>query len=546
MGRPGAAQDAAAVNESNSKTLVLHGGEPPPWSPRGASDRPLDAGFDAALLQGVSAVLVDGTTTEPLAVARKVRALDAALQVMIVAPAEQRSALELALLFAPGIGEVWIVDASEVGAELLGRAAGITRTRRGYSATRAQLQSAMAGSALAGVGRHTHISDAYLAALLQVLPDPVFSIDDDGCVASWSPSAEQCLGLERGQPKGRSLGDLVRPVDAAALERLLEQGRERPVSGDIRWRRVDDSERAAHITVTPVDAAGQRVRAVLFRDTTEQRESRRQLEEQAIELEAQAEEMTAQRDELAALAAERMSLLDDLRLVAASRSRFYASMSHEIRTPINAILGYNDLLLAGIYGPLNAEQERGLQRAQVAARHLRELVDDVLDLSKIEAGKIDIVSEPVALRRLIDEVVATIGPAAALKGSSIQCTGDEDIQLDTDPRRVRQILLNLLSNAVKFGAGQPVTVRSGRLPADRIFVEVRDHGTGIGSDEIERIFEEFVQLDAPGDEGTGLGLAISRRLAVMLGGSLAVASAPDLGSTFTLMLPTSLPTHTAP
>jgi PAS domain S-box-containing protein len=528
------------VSESASATLVLHGGaEPPQWLPSGATARRVDAGIDVALLRSVSAVLIDGATTEPLHVARRLHGLAAELQVIIVAPAAQRPELELALLFATGMGEVWFVDPGDVDRELLERAAGITGTRRGYSATRDQVRSAIAGFGGLGTGRHAHASDAYFAALLQVLPDPVFSVDENDCVVSFSPAAEQCLGFERDQATRRSLAELVRPVDAAALERLLQEGCHNAVSGEIQWRGADDSERAAHITVTPVDAAGRRVRAVLFRDITEQRASRQQLEEQAVELEAQAEQLTAQRDELAELAAERMRLLDDLQRVAASRSRFYASMSHEIRTPINAILGYNDLLLAGVYGRLNAEQMNGLQRSQVAAQHLRELVDDVLDLSKIEAGKIEIVPETVSLQRLVDDVVATIGPAAALKGSTIECTTDDDVELETDPRRVRQILLNLLSNAIKFGAGRAITVRSGRPAAEHVTIEVRDRGTGIASDEIDRIFEEFVQLDTPGDEGTGLGLAISRRLAVMLGGSLAVASVPGLGSTFTLMLPLS-------
>jgi signal transduction histidine kinase len=178
-----------------------------------------------------------------------------------------------------------------------------------------------------------------------------------------------------------------------------------------------------------------------------------------------------------------------------------------------------------------------LQRAQAAARHLRELVNDVLDLSKVESGKIDVADEDVILHQLITEVVATIDPLAQEYSAPIRCDLDESLTVRTDPRRVRQIMLNLLSNAVKFGAGRPVVVRSGVLEPASVFVEVRDRGPGIAPDQIERIFEEFVQLESIRQGGTGLGLSISRRLAIALGGSLAAASSPGLGSTFTLTLP---------
>jgi PAS domain S-box-containing protein len=542
MDRPRAAQDAAAVNGPAVAVLVVPGGaEPPVWAPAGATFSRGDAALDAASLRGFSVALVDATAVETVTAVRTLRALDSALHIIIIAPPDEWPALERTLLFTPGVGEVWIRDADGVNHSLLEEASAITASRRDYMATRAQLETALSGVGRAGGSRHTYISDAYLAALLQVLPDPLLSLDEDGCVASWSPATEQCLSLERGSTRGRALGEVVRPLDPAALERLLDDGREKPVSADLEWRHADGDARMAHVTVTPVAAAGRHVRAVLFRDTTEQHAARQQLEAQAAELEAQAVEMTAQRDSLARLAAERMRLLDDLRVVAASRTRFYASMSHEIRTPVNAILGYNDLLLAGVYGDLNGEQQQALQRSQSAARHLRELVNDVLDLSKIEAGKIEIVMETVVLAGLIDEVVATMGPAAAEKESAIEVMIEAPVELETDPRRVRQVLLNLLSNAVKFGAGDRVEVRAGRLSADRVYVAVQDSGTGIDRDKIDRIFDEFVQLEAPGGEGTGLGLAISRRLANMLGGSLAVASTPGVGSTFTLVLPASPP-----
>jgi signal transduction histidine kinase len=220
----------------------------------------------------------------------------------------------------------------------------------------------------------------------------------------------------------------------------------------------------------------------------------------------------------------------------ARRARFFAAMSHELRTPINAIIGYNDLLLSGVYGELPGSQRDGIERSQKSAKHLAELVNDVLDLSKIEAGKLTVEIEEVALADVVDDLLSTIRPLAEERGSEVRLDIDRcDTRIWTDPRRVRQILLNLLSNAAKFGDGQPIDVRC-RPRHGGVVIEVTDHGPGIPPEHIDRIFEEFVQLDGTG-HGTGLGLPISRRLAGMLGGSLVAESAVGRGSTFRLTLP---------
>jgi PAS domain S-box-containing protein len=230
-----------------------------------------------------------------------------------------------------------------------------------------------------------------------------------------------------------------------------------------------------------------------------------------------------------------------------ARSRFYAAMSHELRTPINAILGYNDLLLAGIFGPLNEKQEQGLERSQRAARHLLNLVNDVLDLSKLEAGKMDLQTETVKMAELIGDLFATVGPLAEERGSELWLARAECPEpVVTDPRRVQQILLNLLSNALKFGEGKPVEVRCTRTDDGGVQVEVADQGTGIPPDDLPRIFEEFIQLPSASQEGTGLGLPISKRLAELLGGRMEVDSVPGEGSTFRLVLPRAAPGALAP
>ena len=224
-----------------------------------------------------------------------------------------------------------------------------------------------------------------------------------------------------------------------------------------------------------------------------------------------------------------------------ARNRFYASMSHELRTPINAVIGYSTLMLDNIYGPLNAKQKEGLQRTLKAARHLLELVNDVLDLSKIEAGKIELSLQPVMWPSLIEDLFVTVRPLADEFGStlSLQMEGDP-FNIISDPRRVRQILLNLLSNAIKFGEGKPIRVACKQNSDKGVQIEVIDEGVGIAQDDITRIFEEFVQVSESKQPGTGLGLPISRRLAQLLDGSLTVYSVPGKGSTFRLTLPASI------
>ena len=224
-----------------------------------------------------------------------------------------------------------------------------------------------------------------------------------------------------------------------------------------------------------------------------------------------------------------------------ARNRFYASMSHELRTPINAVIGYSTIMLDNIYGPLNVKQKEGLQRSLKAARHLLELVNDVLDLSKIEAGKIELTLQPVMFPSLIEDLFVTVRPLADEYGSTLSLdTGGERFNIVSDPRRVRQILLNLLSNAIKFGEGKPIRVLCKQCENKSAEIQVIDQGVGIAQDDIARIFEEFVQVSESKQPGTGLGLPISRRLAQLLDGTLTVCSKPGEGSAFRLTLPASI------
>jgi signal transduction histidine kinase len=204
------------------------------------------------------------------------------------------------------------------------------------------------------------------------------------------------------------------------------------------------------------------------------------------------------------------------------------------------VLGYSTLLLENIYGPINEKQAEGIQRSQRAAKHLLELVNDVLDLSKIEAGKIDLRLQPVGFPAIVEELFVTVRPLADKYGTKLALEHEgRPISIVSDPRRLRQILLNLFSNAIKFGGAKPIRVRVERTSDDGVSIEVIDQGEGIPAEEQERIFQEFVQLGAQHSEGTGLGLPISRRLAELLSGTLSLESQVGGGSTFRLTLPAS-------
>jgi signal transduction histidine kinase/CheY-like chemotaxis protein len=221
------------------------------------------------------------------------------------------------------------------------------------------------------------------------------------------------------------------------------------------------------------------------------------------------------------------------------RSRFFASLSHELRTPINAVIGYNHLLREKIFGELSEAQGDALAKANRSAQHLLELVDDILDISKIEAGKLEIFPEPIDVPSLLRDTATSLQLQAKEKGIELKIDAPPKIEITTDPARLRQIVLNLLSNAVKFTDEGRVDLRLREDGSGGIEVRVEDTGPGIAPEDRDRIFEEFEQTTS-GDRsaGTGLGLAISRRIAQLLGGSLLLESEVGTGSTFILTLPT--------
>jgi PAS domain S-box-containing protein len=225
------------------------------------------------------------------------------------------------------------------------------------------------------------------------------------------------------------------------------------------------------------------------------------------------------------------------------KSMFIASMSHELRTPLNSIIGFTGMTLQGLSGALNDEQKDNLARVYQSAKHLLSLITDVIDISKIEAGRIDSFPEVVSLKKIIDEAIVTIEPQLKEKQLTLKVDMPADMNLNTDRKRLLQCLINFLSNGVKFTekGGITITVRDGNADVE---ISVTDTGIGIMEKEMPKLFEAFERLDTHlrvKAGGTGLGLYLTKKLAHdILQGSVSVRSIEGQGSTFTLRVPRDL------
>jgi signal transduction histidine kinase len=253
------------------------------------------------------------------------------------------------------------------------------------------------------------------------------------------------------------------------------------------------------------------------------------------------------RDELGSLGANVNRMNDELRRVygeletaSQHKSEFLANMSHELRTPLNAIIGFSEVLHQRLFGEINEKQEEYLEDILSSGNHLLSLINDVLDLSKVEAGQVTLDVAAFSLREALERGVVMVRERAITNGVRLSLELAPDVDgVRGDERRFRQIVFNVLSNAVKFTpAGGSVTVAAARVDGE-VHVSVTDTGPGIARDDQQRIFDEFQQtgVGAEQREGTGLGLALSKRLVELHGGRIWVESEPGHGSRFVFTLP---------
>ena len=243
-----------------------------------------------------------------------------------------------------------------------------------------------------------------------------------------------------------------------------------------------------------------------------------------------------------ALEKRRLSLkVDELKEINRFKSEFLANMSHELRTPMNAILGYTSLHLDRIYGPVTAKQEEALKRVEAGGKNLLQMINGILDLSKIAAGRMPVYMEEFNLRNLLDEILKMMDCLVGAKELKLEAEIPPEIRIRSDRTKLKQILINLISNAIKFTPQGRICVDLASAPGrSRFIIRVRDTGIGIKAGDLPQLFQEFRQLDASSTRqygGTGLGLAISRKFAQLLGGDVNVESVPGSGSTFSIDLP---------
>jgi hypothetical protein len=246
------------------------------------------------------------------------------------------------------------------------------------------------------------------------------------------------------------------------------------------------------------------------------------------------EQRITERTEALAAAMEKAQAADRI------KSAFLATMSHELRTPLNSIIGFTGIMLQGLAGPLNTEQHKQMSMVQNSARHLLALINDVLDISKIEAGQLEISRSSFPLRPSIEKTAALVSPLAQKKGIELQLDIPNDIGMVTaDQRRLEQVILNLLNNAVKFTEKGHVRI-SCRIIDDHCLISIADTGIGMRPEEVAELFQPFHQIDAGlsrKHEGTGLGLSICKKLMDLMGGAIHVESQWGKGSTFTIRFP---------
>ncbi|HEX5943156.1 MAG TPA: PAS domain S-box protein, partial [Anaerolineales bacterium] len=371
-------------------------------------------------------------------------------------------------------------------------------------------------------------SEAELRALFASMNDVVLVIDRDGVYRKIAPTNPKLLYKPPEELLGQSLWDVFPAEWAESFIRTVRQVIDQRATAHIEYPlEIGGQVYWFDASISPLEADST---LWMARDITD----RKQAQERLQRLNEELEQRVAQRTE--ELAAAMLKAQESDRL----KSAFLASMSHELRTPLNSIIGFTGVILQGLAGPLNEEQTKQLSMTRESARHLLALINDILDISKIEAGQLEISKQPFDMREAIGKVLQVVQPLLKKKDLQVRTLIGRGVgTINQDRRRVEQVLINLINNAIKFTERGEVAieceVRDGWLET-----RVRDTGIGIKPEDMHRLFKPFQQIDtgpARGHEGTGLGLSICHHLVTAMGGTIEVESQWGVGSMFKFSLP---------
>ncbi|MBI3935103.1 MAG: response regulator [Acidobacteria bacterium] len=388
-------------------------------------------------------------------------------------------------------------------------------------------------------------SEGRFRMLLEAAPDAILGISHSGDIVFANAAAGNLFKYAVNELLGQPVEILVpRDQQRAHAESRKEYignpyVRTRPMARALALYAVckDGSEFPAEISLSPIGDQQDFLTIAIISDVSERKKAEEEIQKLNADLERRVEDRTR---ELGAVNQELALRNREVERANRLKSQFLASMSHELRTPLNAILGFSSLLSEQTRGPLNEKQTRFVEHIHRGGQHLLQLINDILDLSKIEAGRMELHPESCSVAATLPEVLSLIRPLATAKKIRLESPVPELLSVHADPVRFKQILYNLLSNAVKFTPeGGQISVTAA-AQGDSICLLVRDTGIGIDAAELENIFDEFHQVGTTTKgvrEGTGLGLAITKRLVEQHGGKIWVESEPGQGSRFYFSLP---------